>query len=105
MTGSSPAPIGGTAVPADTGPHLLHAGDSVRLAEEFPGFGDSQPCRVAEEAAADQPVMRVVGLEEERLAWGQDVESAGAAGLPEVNLRHLRPVRQEAYQLLSVTPT
>jgi signal transduction histidine kinase len=64
-------------------------------AEELPGLGDPQPRRVAEEAAADQLVVRVVGLEEERLARRQDTELAGAAGLPEIDFRHPRPVRQE----------
>ena len=39
--------------------------------------------------------MRVVGLEEERLARGKDTELAGTAGLPEIDLRHPRPVHQE----------
>ena len=82
-------------VPADPRPHLLDAGDPVRLAEEFPGLGDPQPRRVAEEAAADQLVVRVVGLEEERLARAEDTELAGAAGLPEIDFRHPWPVRQE----------
>ena len=85
----------GTPVPADPRPHLLHAGDPVSLAEELPCLGDPKPRRVAEEASADHPVVRVVGLEEERLARGQDPELAGAAGLPEIDLRHLWAVRQE----------
>ena len=95
ITGSSPTPDRGPPVPADPRPHLLHAGDPVRLAEELPGLGDPQPRRVAEEAPADQPVVRVVGLEEERLARSQDTELAGTAGLPEIDLRHPWPVRQE----------
>ena len=54
-----------------------HAGDPVGLAEELPGLGDPQPRRVAEEAPANQLVVRVVGLEEERLARRQDTELAG----------------------------
>ena len=89
-------PDRGPPVPADPRPHLLNAGDPVGLAEELPGLGDPQPRRVAEEAAADQLVVRVVGLEEERLARGQDTELAGTAGLPEIGLRHPGPVRQES---------
>jgi hypothetical protein len=83
------------AVPADPRPHLLHAGDPVRLAEELPGLGDPQPRRIAEKAAADQLVVRVVGLEEERLARSQDPELTGTAGLPEIDLRYCWPVSQE----------
>jgi hypothetical protein len=85
----------GPPVPANPRPHLLDAGDPVRFAEELPGLGDPQPRRVAEETPADQLVVRVVGLEEERLTGRQDTELAGTAGLPEIDLRHPRPVRQE----------
>jgi hypothetical protein len=53
------------------------------------GLGDPKPRRVAEEASADKPVVRIVGLEEERLARGQDMELTGAAGLPEIHLCHV----------------
>jgi hypothetical protein len=88
-------PDRGPPVPADPRPHLLDAGDPVRLAEELRGLRDPQPRRVAEEAPADQPVVRVMGLEEERLARRQDTELARTAGLPEIDLCHPRPVRQE----------
>jgi hypothetical protein len=73
-------PDRGAPVPADPRPHLLHAGDPVSLAEELPGLGDPKPRKVAEEASADKPVVRVVGLEEERLARGQDGIRAAPAG-------------------------
>ena len=60
------------------------------------GHGEGSVYRgAANGTAADQLVVRVVGLEEERLARSQDAELAGAAGLPEIDLRHSRPVRQE----------
>ena len=95
ITGSSPGPIGARRYRPIRSRISCDAGDPVRLAEELPGLGDPQPRRVAEEAAADQSVVRVVGLEEERLARRQDTELAGTAGLPEIDLRHPRPVCQE----------
>src|ERR1035441_10029852 len=82
-------------VAADVGPHLLHAVDPVGFAEQLPRLRYPQPGRVAEEAPADQPVVRVVGLEEKRLARRQDTELTGTAGLPEIHLGRPRPGRQE----------
>src|SRR5262249_11889091 len=92
-------------VPADPLPHLLHAGDPVRLAEELPGLGDPQPRRVAEEAAADQLVVRVVGLEEERLARARTRHPGAPPGCQK--LPSVTPGRsaRNRYQLPSVTPT
>ena len=95
ITGSSPGPIGARQGTGRSAPASPPRWRPVRLTEELPGLGDPQPRRVAEKATADQPVMRVVSLEEERLARGQDPELAGTAGLPEIDLRHPRPVRQE----------
>ena len=47
------------------------------------------------EAPADQLVVRIMALEEERLARRQNPELAGTAGLPEIDLRHLWPACQE----------
>jgi hypothetical protein len=82
-------------VVTDAGPHLLHVASPVGLAEEFPCLGDLQPRRVAEEPPADDLVVRVVGLEEERLTRGQHTELTATAGLPEVHFRQLRLGRQE----------
>ena len=99
-------PIGVPPVVADAGSHLLQVGDPVGLAEELPGLGDPQPRGVAEETAADQLVVRVVGLEEERLARGQDTELAATAGLPEIDFRITSGrAARNWYQSLSVTPT
>ena len=87
-------------VAPDTSPHLLQAADPIGFAEQFPGFRHLQPGGVAEEPAAHHPVVRVVGLEEERLAWSQYVELATTARLPEVNLQLLRAGREEAVPLI-----
>src|SRR6185312_8104801 len=79
----------GAPVPANTGPHLLHAASAVSLAEQLPRLRDPQACRVAEEPPTDHPVVRVVSLEEKRLTESKDAELAAAAGLPEVHLSHL----------------
>jgi hypothetical protein len=55
--------------------------------------------RTAEEASANDPVMRVVRLEEERLARTHRVEPAGAAGLPKVHLLQRRTSAEEAIPL------
>jgi SAM-dependent methyltransferase len=50
--------------------------------------------------AEEHLVMRVVGLEEEWLARGQDMELMAAAGLPEVDLRHCWAGREEAVPVI-----
>ncbi len=60
---------------------------------------------MGEEAAPDDGIVRVVELEQERLARRQRVEFPVPAGLPEVDLVEIRPPAQEPYQSLSVTAT
>ena len=75
--------------------HLPQADGSVGGAEQVPGLGGGQPRGPAEEPAADDPVVRRVRLEEERLAWPQSPEPA-AAWPPEVDLaEQVRPVREQ----------
>ena len=78
---------------------------AVGFAEELPGFRDPQLGRVAEKPSADDLVVRVMGLEEERLAWRERTEPVATTGLPEIDLRHLRPGGQKPVPLWSVTPT
>ena len=79
------------AVGRDTGSYLFHAGGPVGLAEELPCLGDSQPRRVAEKPSADNLVVRVVGLEEERFAWVQCMKASPAAWAPEVDFSQTWP--------------
>jgi hypothetical protein len=64
-----------SAVLTDPTAHLLHAGDPIGLPEEVPRLRDQQRDEPAVEAAADDTIVRAVGLEEERFARGQDPES------------------------------
>jgi hypothetical protein len=54
----------------DAGAHLRQALRAVGLAEELPGFGYPERGETTVEAAADDPVVRAVRLEEEGLADG-----------------------------------
>jgi hypothetical protein len=55
---------------------------------------------VSEEPATDDGVIRVVELEEQRLAAIQCPEEAVATRLPEVDLVEVRPARQELVPVL-----
>ena len=90
-----PVPIGLSIVDVTAGAHLCQAVHAVVQAQQFPRLRDAQLREPAVEATPNDPVVRVVGLEEERLTRGQDTELAGTSGLPEIDLRHPRPVRQE----------
>lgn len=59
---------GSSAVAVDRPRQRLTAGDAVALAEEVPSLTDLQPCKAAHKPATDQTVVRIVRLEEERLA-------------------------------------
>jgi hypothetical protein len=59
---------------------------AIGILEELPCFGDLQQGQSAEEASSDNPVVRVVGLEEERPAGRENSELAAAARLPEIDL-------------------
>jgi len=60
---------------------------------------------MSEEPSAHDRVVRIVKLEEERLAGAQRLESAVPARLPEIDLIQVRPRRRNWYQSLSVTAT
>src|SRR2546429_5681570 len=62
----------------------------VGLAEQFPCLGQPHGGEVAIEPATDDPVVRIVGLEEERFAHGQRMESTTAARTPEVDRKSTR---------------
>jgi hypothetical protein len=64
-------------------PKNSHASETRRRAESL------------KKPPADQLVVREVGLEEERLAGGQDPELAGTAWLPEIDLGYPWPICQE----------
>ncbi|HZO67775.1 MAG TPA: hypothetical protein VFB74_22485 [Kribbellaceae bacterium] len=77
-------------VVTDPCPHLLKAGGAVALAEQLPSLGRPQSRESAVEPAANHPVVRVMSLEEEGLAWREHPELTPAAGPPEVDLIHVR---------------
>ena len=82
-------------VVADAAAHLGQVLDAVGMAVELPRFRHLQRGEAAVEAAADDPVVRSVGFEEERLTDLEDVKGAPAAGSPEVDLGQLRSGGEE----------
>jgi hypothetical protein len=79
----------------DAAEHPFEAVGAVGLPEVVPGLGDLHRDPAGEEASADHPVVRVVGLKQERLAGRKNAELAAAAGLPEIDLRKLRAGRKK----------
>jgi hypothetical protein len=75
--------------------HLIEAGGAIGLAEVLPCLGNLHRDGAAEEAPAGYPVVRVMGLEEERLAWGENAKLPATAGLPEIDLGEMRAGREE----------
>lgn len=69
-----------TAVPADPGAHLLQAADTVVFAEKLPCLRHRQSSEATVNAAADDPVLRVMALEEERLARTDRLKRRPPAG-------------------------
>ena len=90
----------------DPSQHRLEAGDPVGLAEQVPRLRHPQRCESPEKAAADDPVVRRVRLEEERLALCHRAKTAPPPGRqkltsPKSSGRSAR----NRYQFPSVTPT
>ena len=92
----------------DASAHLFQARRPVGLAEQLPCFRQAHGSEVAVEPAADYPVVRIVGLEEERLTDGEGMKSTPAARAPEVDFREVGPGRQEVIPVIvghpDVTP-
>src|SRR5262249_43901441 len=80
-----------TAVPADPRQHLFQAGGAIALAEQRPRLRRPHPGEVTVEPAAHHAIVRVMGLEEERLADTERAEPPAAGRPPEVDLAQPRP--------------
>jgi hypothetical protein len=75
-------------------PHFLEAIDTIGESVPLPGLGHAQRGKAIKEAATHDTVMRVVGLEEERLAHRRPAELGRRRGHPRAHrLGHARQVR------------
>lgn len=81
-------------------PHFLEAIDTIGESVPLPGLGHAQRGKAIKEAATHDTVMRVVGLEEERLTHGYSAKLASSARSPEVHHGNLGPDREEVIPLV-----
>jgi hypothetical protein len=79
----------------DLGAQVGQAISAVPRTQQFPGVRYSHRDETAEEAAADDPVVRVMALEEERLTRLKRTEGMPTTRPPEVDLGQVRPGSQE----------
>ena len=88
--------------------HLVQARRPIGLAEQFPCFRQAHGSEVTVEPTTDNPVVRIVGFEEERLADGEGMESTTATRTPEIDLQEVGTGRQEVIPVVvghsDVTP-
>src|SRR4051812_13900664 len=71
---------------SDTRPHLRPIGNAVLPAECIPSDRKGDAGRMAEDAAANDEVVRGVQLEKKQLTWLERAKTAVAARLPKVDL-------------------